>query len=45
MRYEIVANKNNDTVYFKTFNKLDAYLKEWELKMQGYSTKMIVNEK
>lgn len=45
MRYEIVANKGNDTVYFKTFNKTDAYIKDWELRLQGYKTKLIINEK
>lgn len=45
MRYEIVANKGTDTVYKKTFNPVEAQIIEWELRMNGYKTKMIINER
>jgi len=45
MRYEIVANKGNDVVYIKTFNEIEATIKEWELRLRGYKTKLIINEK
>lgn len=45
MRIEIVANKEKDTVYIKTYNEIEAQIKEWELRMNGYTTKVIKNEK
>ena len=45
MRYEIVANKGNDVVYIKTYNEIEATIKEWELRLSGYTTKLIINEK
>ena len=45
MRYEIVAHKQKDTVYKKTYNPVKAQITEWELRMKGYTTKIIINEK
>lgn len=48
MRYEITAyNKNNkkDIVYIKTNSQVEATIREWELRMSGYNTKIIINEK
>lgn len=43
MRIEIVANKGTDTIYFKTLNEVEALIKEWELRMSGYTTKVVRN--
>lgn len=43
-RYEIVAHKGTDVIYKKTFNQVEAVITEWELKMQGYTTKMVITE-
>ena len=43
-RFEIVANKKNDTVYFKTYNEVEYVIKAWELKKQGYTVKGIITE-
>lgn len=43
-RIEIVANKGTDTVYIKTYNEVEATIKEWELRMNGYTTKVVTNE-
>lgn len=43
-RYEITAHKGNDLVYKKTFNKVEAVITEWELRMSGYKTKMTITK-
>lgn len=45
MRYEVVANKGNDVVYIKSYNEIEITIKEWELRLSGYKTKVIINEK
>lgn len=44
MRYEIVAHKQRDIIYNKTYNPVEAHIIEWELKMKGYITKLVINE-
>ena len=43
-RFEIVANKKNDTVYIKTYSEVEYTIKAWELKKQGYKVKGIITE-
>lgn len=44
-RFEIVANKGNDTVYKNCKdNEVEAILIDWELRMKGYNTKIVKNE-
>lgn len=45
MRYELIANKGNDVVYKKTYNLVEAQIIEWELRMTGYKTKIVINER
>ena len=43
-RIEIIASKGKDVVYKKTFNPIEAQIIDWELRMQGYKTRIVVNE-
>ena len=51
MRYEIVAynenskRKDKDAKYIKTYSQVECIIKDWELRMLGYTTKIVVNEK
>ena len=47
MRYEIIARKENETTskYIKTYNPVEMKIIEWELRMNGYKTRVVVNEK
>ena len=44
-RYEVTASKNKDINYIKTFNPVEAQIREWEYRMSGYKTKLVVTEK
>ena len=45
MRIEVLARKENETVtVYKVFNnELDAVFYDWEMRMQGYKTKVVKN--
>lgn len=45
MRIDILARKENETTtIYKVFNnELDAMLFDWEMRMQGYKTKVVKN--
>ena len=45
MRIEVLARKDNETVtvYRKFYNELSATIFEWEMRMQGYKTKEVIN--
>ena len=43
-RYEIIASKGNDINYIKTYNPIEAQVKEWEYRMAGYKTKTVITE-
>lgn len=51
MRYEIVAynenskRKDKDAKYIKTYSQVECIIKDWELRMLGYTTRIVVNEK
>lgn len=42
MRYEITAHKDKDVVYKKFSSETEARIAEWELRMSGYKTKIII---
>ena len=43
MRIEVLARKENETttIYRKFDNELDAMMFDWEMRMQGYTTRII----
>lgn len=43
-RYEVTASKGKDINYIKTFNPVEAQIREWEYRMSGYKTKLVVTE-
>ena len=44
-RFEIVGNKGNDVIYKNCKeNEIEARLIDWELRMKGYETKLVINE-
>lgn len=43
MRIEIIARKENETVYRKFDNEVFATIFEWEMRMKGYKTKVVCN--
>ena len=45
MRIEVLARKENETVtvYRKFDNEVSATIFEWEMRMNGYKTRVIVN--
>ena len=45
MRIEVLARKENETftVYRKFYNEVSATIFEWEMRMKGYKTRMVVN--
>ena len=45
MRIEVLARKENETVtvYRKFYNEVSATIFEWEMRMKGYKTMVVVN--
>ena len=45
MRIEVLARKENETatVYRKFYNEVSATIFEWEMRMKGYKTRVVVN--
>lgn len=46
MRIEVLARKENETVtVYRNFdNEVSATIFEWEMRMQGYKTKVVDND-
>lgn len=43
-RYEVVASKGKQVIYKKSFNPVEAQITEWDLKMSGYKTRLVITE-
>ena len=45
MRIDVLARKENETVtiYKVFYNVIDAMIFEWEIRMQGYITRVVTN--
>ena len=43
MRIEVLARKENETttIYIEFDNEIDAMMFDWEMRMQGYTTRII----